>query len=690
MGLIARILESRAHPSSHSGWGKLLGIGGPDTYTGRRIDERSALSLSTVYACIRAISEPASMLPMLMYERTSGSGGGKERAEAHPVYRLLKQAPNPEQTPIEWKDLMLSHAAAWGNGYSEIEWSKGGFPLALWPLNTAKMEPKREKGKIWYYYTTPDGKRHRLAAHQVLHLRGRGGNSVVGYNITQMYAKESIGLGLATEEHGARFFGNGSRSGVVLKHPGKLSDEAYDRLLNSWESKHQGLSNSHRAAILEEGLDVDSIGIPPEEAQFLQTRSFQVEEICRWFNVPPHMVQHLDKATFSNIEHQSLDFVIHTLGPWLTRFSQVAERDLLLEDERQRHLIEFMTDALLKGDIDSRYNAYATGRQWGWLSVNEIRASENRNPIEGGDEYMIPLNMVPAGAAPGDLPEDTGENDDAAAQSEERGADPCGCNTHSRRNETRADEDEEPEDVRKLRVARQRLARSYINIYEDVAGRVVRREVNDVRRAVDKHLRKRSVADFREWLGEFYRDFPQVLIDAFLPVMRTYAEQILANVAAELDEDEDGLTDELLQFVDEYLESMANGMVASSRNQIEALLDEPEEDDDPADAIEERLDGWSDTQPHKIALRQVTQALNAVVLASYAVYGIAKYRWSARGDSCPFCKSVDGKVIRISEAFFDGGESIDAGDGSKPMLVRRKTKYGPLHGGCDCVTVAIQ
>ena len=238
----------------------------------------------------------------------------------------------------------------------------------------------------------------KLRGEFVLHLRGLGSNGIIGYSPIQLH-RQAIGLTQAAEQFGATLFKNNARPAAVLEHPGELGADAQTRLRKSWEELHTGLENQHRIAILEEGMKLHEVGIPPDDAQFLQTRKFQTLEIARIYRMQPHLIQDLEHATFSNIEHQGIEFVVHTLRPWLVRWEQRILLQLFLERERDEFFAEFNVDALLRGDIASRYTAYATGRQWGWLSRNDVREKENMNPIAGGDDYLSPLNMTPLNAA---------------------------------------------------------------------------------------------------------------------------------------------------------------------------------------------------------------------------------------------------------------------------------------------------
>jgi HK97 family phage portal protein len=645
-------------------------LSGPTSTAGMTVTPESSLTSAAVFACIRVLAESISMLPLLMYER---KGGGKQRVENHPLYWLLKEQPNPEMTAFELRETVMGHLCGWGNGYMEIQWSDAGQPVALWPLLPNVTVPQRVNGALVYDTQVPGVGTFRLPAWRVSHVRSLGGTGLMGYSPIRLHA-ESVGLALATQEFGNRYFGNGAKPGVVLKHPGKLTVEAKARLRTSWTAAHEGLSNAHRVAILEEGMGIESIGIAPNEAQFLETRKFQTTEIARIFRVPPHMIADLSQATFSNIEHQSIDFVVHTLGPWLVRWEQALSRDLLVGKEKQTHVIEFLVDGLLRGDISSRYTAYSIGRQNGWLSANDVRRMENMNPIKGGDVYLTPLNMVPAGGERGV----SWETETPPQPSPDRGG-----------GAVRADEDgdDEQEKLRKSKVA---LAQAYLPLFRDVAGRVVRREVADVRRAINKHLRKRSALDFRTWLTEFYRDLHPVVVDNFRALMESYAAQVKGAVAGELDIDEADRADGIDDFITRYLENIAFEYVASSQGQIEALMDEASQaGEDAGDAIETRLDEWEEKRPSKLAQQQTFEANNALAIFFYSAAGVTLLRWAASGKSCKFCTGLNGKVVGIDDHFVQAGATLDGGD-EGTMKVRRNHRHGPIHQGCDCTVLAVK
>lgn len=364
--------------------------------SGVRVDEMRAMQTSAVYACVKIIAESVASLPLHLFKK--GKDGKNELAEQHPLFSCLYEIPNEEMTSFEFREMMMSALLLWGNAYARII-RRQGHVTELWYLKPQNMTVERDTitGKIKYTYTDDvTNETYVYKPNQVFHLRGLSFDGVKGISpIAQ--AREAVGLALATEEYGAKFFGNGARPGGVLEHPGTLKDP--EKLRDSWNKVYQGTRNSHKVAVLEEGMKYHSIGIAPEDAQFLETRKYQVNEICRMFRVPPHMVGDLERATFSNIEHQSIEFVQHTIRPWLVRWEQAISRLLLDDSERLLYFAKFNVDGLMRGDYKSRMEGYAVGRQNGWLSINDIRRLEDMAPVpaeKGGDDYLVNSSMVGA------------------------------------------------------------------------------------------------------------------------------------------------------------------------------------------------------------------------------------------------------------------------------------------------------
>ena len=398
------LFRSRDKPKNRVG-GTLTFLFGK-TSSGKIVNEQTAMQSAAVYACVRILSEAIASLPIHVYRYRLD--GGKERIPQHPLYYLLHNEPNPEMTSFVFRETLMSHLLLWGNAYAQIVRNGRGQPIALYPLLPNRMEVSRTKtgDMVYTYHLDPDerdlypnGKNVTLRKDEVLHIPGLGFDGLIGYSPIAM-AKNAIGMSLATEEYGASFFANGANPGGVLEHPGVIKD--IQRVKDSWNSAYQGTGNAHKIAVLEEGMKFQAIGIPPEQAQFLETRKFQINEIARIFRVPPHMVGDLEKSSFSNIEQQSLEFVKYTLDPWVVRWEQSLQQSLVLPSEKQSIFIKFNIDGLLRGDYQSRMNGYAVARQNGWLSANDIRELEDMNRIpaeEGGDLYLVNGNMLPLSQA---------------------------------------------------------------------------------------------------------------------------------------------------------------------------------------------------------------------------------------------------------------------------------------------------
>ncbi len=390
ISIFSRLFKTRAEPKN-SLFGSTYSFFFGSTSSGKTVNERTAMQTTAVYACVRILAETIASLPLHTYMNT---GSGKEKARGHPIYYLLSDSPNPEMTSFVFRETLMGHLLLWGNSYSQIIRNGHGKVVALYPLLPDKMKVGRsENGEIYYLYTS-EGKEYLLRNTEVLHIPGLGFDGLIGYSPIAM-AKNAIGMALATEEYGAKFFANGANPGGVLEHPGVVKDP--HRIRDSWNQVYQGTSNAHRVAVLEEGMKFSPIGIPPEQAQFLETRKYQTEEICRIFRVPPHLVGDLERATFSNIEHQSISFVVHTIRPWLVRIEQSINKALFTEKEKEKYFVSFLVEGLLRGDYESRMRGYSIGIQNGFMSPNDVRSLENMNPIppeEGGNTYMVNGNML--------------------------------------------------------------------------------------------------------------------------------------------------------------------------------------------------------------------------------------------------------------------------------------------------------
>ena len=418
MGIFSGMFKSRDKPENRTpGSNYAFYLGG--STSGKAVTERSAMQMTAVYSCVRILAEAVAGLPLHVYKYTDN--GGKEKAIEHPLYRLLHDEPNPEMSSFVFRETLMTHLLLWGNAYAQVIRNGKGEVVALYPLMPNRMSVDRDsEGRLYYTYYRGDDEAIKNREHavtlqprDVLHIPGLGFDGLVGYSPIAM-AKNAIGMAIACEEFGAKFFANGAAPSGVLEHPGTIKDPS--KVREAWQTQFGGSSNSGKVAVLEEGMKYTPISISPEQAQFLETRKFQINEIARIFRVPPHMVGDLEKSSFSNIEQQSLEFVKYTLDPWVIRWEQSIHRALLSHDEKNIYFVKFNLEGLLRGDYQSRMNGYAIGRQNGWMSANDIRELENLDRIpaeEGGDLYLINGNMLPlkdAGAF-ADTPTDNGKEE---------------------------------------------------------------------------------------------------------------------------------------------------------------------------------------------------------------------------------------------------------------------------------------
>ena len=670
MGVLSRLLKPSEPERRDAASVMLAMLSGGQSAAGVSVTPEGSLAYSAVLTCVRVLAEGVAQLPLILYERMER---GRQRANAHPLSDLLHTAPNPVITSFEWREVLMAHLTLWGNAFCEIERNGAGRPLALWPLMPSSMTVHQRDGERWYEYEMENGKKQPLRGDQVLHVPGFGYDGVMGKSLIRL-ARESVGLGIAAQRYGATVFGNGEVPGGVLQHPGTLGDEAFKRLKASWGEQHQGLSNANRLAILEEGMTYTKTGIPPEDAQFLETRRFQRAEIAAIFKVPLHMLADLDSGVKASYEQQSLDFVSFTLGPWLARIEQRLNMTLLSPAERGRYYVEHLVAGLLRGDLMSRYQAYAIARQWGWMSADDIRELENQNPIEGGDVYLVPLNMVDAAAGP---------VAPAAGQASREISPPGTAVTRSQNLEQRA-------------VGRRRrlseVGRGQIG---DAAQRVVNRESNDILNAAKRFARKPDgLADFRRWLNDFL-DNHQAVVRERLWAATWSLMQLAADEAHQEAEEAgyDGALDEdgLRRFGDDFMGSRATGWVAMLRSDIYGALDRAEASGQRA---AEPDPGWATECEDVIGRRRENEAddwgreesnriVNAVATVVWAAIGVLMLRWAAAGENCPYCDHLNGRTIGIAQYFLQAGDGVSI-EGLPTLRPGSNMRHPPLHRGCDC------
>lgn len=629
--------------------------GGAPNSAGVRVDQETALHYSPFFAGVRVIAEDVGGLPLPVYERLER---GKRRARDHSLYGLLHDEPNDMMTSMHLRETLQGHAMTWGDGIAYIvSHPRTGEIEELWPLRPDRMKitarrtgPAKFK-RIVQYRDEVNGIHADLSPEQVFQVSGLGFDGVRGYSVVEM-AANSIGLGLATEHHGAKFFGNGANPGGVLSHPSELSEGARKRIAADWENTHKGLDRAQRIAILEEGVTWSQVGIPNDNAQFLETRKLQVTEMSRWLRLPPHKIGDLERATFSNIEQQQIDYVTSALRAWLVRWEQAILTQLIPREERARFFAEHLVDGLLRGDIAARYGAYAVGRQWGWLSADDIREKENENPIPDGrgSVYLVPLNMIPA-PLPGEEPERSAYA--AAREMRGRGV-----------------------------TSRRRIADSFAPMIADADERIAKLERSEVLALARRHLeRKRSVVNFEADLEDLYESSIRERMAArWMPLFAAFAAEVTVDAAADVGHEE---SVDLSRWVAGYVTSHVGYRVASALGQLRRLVAETP----TVDAVSERLDKWVAERPAKTARWEKTQFANAVARETWREAGVRRIQWVAGGgDTCPFCTGLDGTVVGITEPFATKGDKLADGEGQ--LEIGRTTFHPPIHPGCDCQVIS--
>jgi len=663
--------------------------GATATAAGQRVSPRTACRLSTVLACVRILSESVAQLPLLVYERIQPQG--KDRAPEHPLWGVLHEAPNLLQTSFEFREMLQAHLLLWGNAYAEIEREGGrkdGRVVALWPIVPDLVHAVRQDDAGRPYYLIKEGaKFERFEQQEILHIRAMSLGGLQGLSIATQI-RDAIGLGMAAEDFGARYFSNGLHPGGILVSDGNLSAESLDRIRVEKESilGGGGTRNAHRLAILTGGVKWQQIATDPEQAQSLETRLFQVRDIARAFRIPLHMVQDLEKgASNASVEAQQVEFLVQSLMPWLVRWEQVLNRSLLRSFDRPKYLVEFFVSGFARGDMETRWKAYSTAVQMGAMTRNEVRSAENMNPLPGLDEPLTPLNM-------GVLGSDGVTPADAVAKGPAPQRDLLAFVAHRaaiEQAEQKGEREERAAREKRAVSGRLRLQRAFEGLFARAAERFVGREVKAVLRALKRSLSSGApIADLQAALAEFYdAEFPAAVRMDMLPLILSLAGAIRGEVADEVGGDPE-MHPHLGKMAGEYVDTFIDRHAGSSQGQVVALASASPTFDDAAAAIEQRLAEWQDKRPAKIGSRESVQAGGFLAREAYALAGVTRLRWHAVGtEDCPLCSRLDGTVVGIRAQFLESGDELQA-DGAQPLVAQTPISHPPLHRGCNCVIVA--
>lgn len=642
-------LESPRVPISSASAADILGLG-QSSAAGVSVTHERALGITAFWAGVRMISQTVAGLPCKVYERV----GEKKRRPSpeHPAYKLLFKRPNKFMSSFTFKEIRMAHLLTWGNSYAEIERDKAGRPIALWPLLPDRTDVEIVNGEK-IYHTIINNERIRLSADRVLHVPGLGFDGLRGYNVVRIH-RDSLGLTIAANEYGAQFFNNSARPSGYLEHPGNPEAPERAQIRDEWNQMHQGLTNAQRTAVLWGGMKWQQMSIPPEDAQYLETRQMQIEEVARILNINPILLQHHEKVTTwgTGVGQFLIAYSKFTITPWLDREEDILDWDMFTEEERGRFYTKYNVGGLLRGDMKEQAEILEIERRNGILSANDWLELKDENPLSGpeGDARFVPLNWIPL---------------DQAVN--EQGQDPPDP----------PDEKSRPAKVREKRslAMRRRLRDAHLRSFEDGARRYVKRDVDALSRALKKAFEGGSdpAKSLERWIEDFYPGQQQYIYRTMLPLVSALASVIAANAAEEVAAEPEDVD----KFAADYTENLARREAGSSRGQLLALIAEmPEEE--LQDAITTRTDEWNEKRPGKVAADEIVRVAAGAARWMWTMAGMTYLVWRAGPNACPICKEMDGRRIGIKDYFLMPGESV--GD----LTAEVNVGGPPLHGGCEC------
>lgn len=614
---------------------------GNQSASGVSVTPEKALGLTAFWAGVQVISQTIAGLPCKTYKRTKS---GRELAEDHHVYKLLQHRPNPMMTPFTFRETRTAHCLTWGNSYAEIEYDIAGRPIALWPLlpDRTGVEIDEKGNKV--YHTVINNTKIYLEADRVLHVAGLGFDGLKGYNVVKVH-RDSLGLSIAANEYGATFFGNSGRPSGIITKPGAVSPEERAQLRADWNQMHTGLTRAQRTAILWGGMEWKPMSLPPEEAQFLETRAIQVEEIARILNINPIFLQHFTKVTTwgSGVVQFLTAFAKFTILPWLEREEDALNYDLFNEQERGQFYVKYSLEQLMRGDPKMQAEILEIERRNGILNADEWRALNDEDPLPDklGQDYYMPLNMAPV-----DKIRDT---DDISL---------------GRRTIQRTEK-------RSGIPYRDRLTNAHRAALEDAARRFVKRDAEALKKAASKK-------DLDNWIDEFYPGQQRYIEQTMLPVISALTTVIGEAAADEIGDESISMA----RFAQDYTANLARREVSSSIGQIRKKQEQIAEED-LEQVLIDLADEWEEKRPGKVAQNESVRASSGAARHMWAALGVAYLVWRANDGACDLCAALDGKRVGIDRYFVDEGTSVTA-DGVTPLTVSENVGGPPLHAGCQC------
>jgi len=654
MGIISSMeqrarLENPKTPLSSAN--VLAHLGGEQSPAGVSVTHDKAFGITAFWAGVRIISQTIAGLPLRPYERQEK---GRRLADNHNLFKLLHIRPNPYMSPYTFKEVRAAHCLTWGNSYAEIERDNAGRPIGLWPLLPDRTGAEIKDGKK-VYWTFVNGTKVWLSADRVLHVPGLGFDGIQGYNVIKVH-RDSLGLSIAANEYGATFFGNSGRPSGVLTHPGNPDVDERKEFRDEWNQMHSGLTKAQRTAVLWGGMEWKPISIPPEEAQFLQTREMQLEEVARILNINPILLQQTSKQTSwgTGVAQFLTAYAKFTITPWLEREEDAMNYDLFSESERGKYYVKYTIEQLMRGDPKMQAEILEIKRRNAIINADEWRALDEENPLPDGlgKEYYMPLNMAPVSQMM--------ERDPEALPAPQRSKKVV---------------------ERRSLAMRKRLRDAHIAAFEDAARRYIKRDTEALTKAVKRAFDQDGdpAAALNRWISEFYPTQEQYIFRTMLPLVNALA----AIVAAESAEEVGAQPESIDEFARSYTENLAKREAGSSRGQILSLIKE-EGAETLQDSLIMRAAEWEETRAGKVAMNEVVRVSSGAARFAWAAAGIAYIVWRTNPGACPLCQEMDGKRIGIKDYFLIPGESVSPE--ARPGGMTSDSNIGgpPLHQGCQC------
>lgn len=635
------------------------------TPSGVSVSQTKAMGLTAFWAGVRIISQTIASLPAEAFERLDN---GRRSAREHPAHRLLHVRPNPHMTPFTFKETRAAHVIVWGNSYAEIERDRSNRPIGLWPLLPDRTGVEIRGGEK-LFWTHVNGVKVWLAADRVLHVPGLGFDGLRGYNVVQMH-RDSLGLTWAANEYGARLFGNSGRPSGILTHPGKPDVTERQQYRDEWNQVHSGLTQAQRTAVLWGGMDWKQISMAPEEAQFLETRAMQIEEVARILNINPILLQHFQKATTwgTGVGEFLVAFAKFTITPWLERDEDAFNWDLFSEAERGNFYVKYNLAALLRGDAKAQAEVLEIERRNGVTNADEWRALKDENPLpdKQGEVYIVPMNMIPLNQM---MKEPEPPADPAPGADPPPGDDPA----RSRALRTAREE-------RSLKM-RSRLRGAHLAAFEDGARRFVRRDVQNAQRAIEQAFKSGTdpVVALKRWIDEFYPGQQRTIMQTMLPLVSALASTVATEAADEVGAQPEDIT----VWAESYTENLAAREVGSSRGQLLSLMAEEKVEGLEA-VLTARTAEWAQTRAGKVAANEVVRVSSGAARHAYAAAGITRLIWRTNAKACPICQLMDGKVAGVRGSFLSPGDTLNPPGDTAPLVADRDIVAPPLHAGCEC------